>query len=99
MSKRIKHRNLLLLLVIAALIGSFIPAILKIKVKAHVIQQMASFKDVCLYIADHNTPPLELPNQRMTYDPNALGHSDKILFYSKCFTHEIVTLGDGHINC
>jgi len=96
MSERKRLRILLSFLVIAALIGIFAPAILKVKVKAHVVRQMASFKEVCLQIADHNTPPLELPNQRITYDPNALGHADKILFYKKCFTHEIVTFGDGH---
>jgi hypothetical protein len=96
MSRRTLLGILLLLLVIAALIGILVPAILKVKYGAHVVQQMASFREVCLYVADHNKPPRELSIQGIKYEPNALGHGDKILFYRKCFSHEIVTFGNGH---
>lgn len=72
-----------------------VPAILKVRYGAHVVQQMVSFKELCHYIEDHNTPPTQLSIQGIQYDPNALGHSDKILFYRKCFRHRIVTYGTG----
>jgi len=74
-----------------------VPSIQKSKQGTHVVQQMEAFSYICQHIEDHNKLPVQLFNQEIAYDPNALGHSDKILFYKKYFGHEVITYGNGRI--
>ncbi|MHC4121190.1 MAG: hypothetical protein ACYSWO_27210 [Planctomycetota bacterium] len=97
MSKR-KLIDIGIVILIAAFLCAMIaPSIHKTKQGAHVVQQMAAFREVCQHIKDHNEPPAQTAIAGINYDPNALGYADKSLFNKKYFLHEVVTYGDGRI--
>ena len=95
MSKRTVLHLSIVFLIIAFLIAILAPAIQKVRQGAHVVQQIAAFREVCQHIEDNNKPPVQISNPELNYDPNALGYADKSLFHKKYFGHEVVTYGDG----
>ena len=95
MSKRTVLHLSIVFLIIAFLIAVLAPAIQKVRQGAHVVQQIAAFREVCQHIEDNNKPPVQISNPELNYDPNALGYADKSLFHKKYFGHEVVTYGDG----
>ena len=97
MSKRTVRHLSIVFLIIAFLIAIFAPAIQKVRQGAHVVQQIAAFREICQHIKDHNKPPVQISNPEVNYDPNALGYADKSLFHQKYFGHEVVTYGNGRL--
>ena len=95
MSKRTVLHLIIVFLIIAFLIAILAPAIQKVRQGAHVVQQIAAFREICQHIEDCNKPPVQISNPEVNYDPNALGYSDKSLFHKKYFGHEVVTYGNG----
>ena len=68
-----------------------------VKQKAHAVQQIYSFEQVCKYIAVHNDLPDSLSIQGIDYDPNSFGDPAKILFFKDSFGCDVVTYGDGRL--
>ena len=95
MIKRTVLHLSIVFLIIAFLIAILAPAIQKIQQGAHVVQQMAAFSEICQHIDNYNTPPVQISNPEVNYDPNALGYADKSLFHKKYFGHEVITYGNG----
>ena len=94
-----RKRSLLIIVLgtlsVAISVAIFVPAIDKVQQGAHVVQQMAAFREVQLHFEDHNEPPAMILNREIHYDPNAFGHPDKLLLHKKCLSHKVVTYGDG----
>jgi hypothetical protein len=82
---------------IGVLCAMFLPPIIKVKQKAHVVQQIFSFKQVCQYIKDHSELPNSLFIEQRDYDPNSFGDPAKILFFKDSFGCDVVTYGDGRL--
>lgn len=82
---------------IGILCAILLPAIIKARQGAHVVQQSFSFREVCQHIKDHNDLPNSLSIQGIDYDPNSFGNPAKILFYKDSFRCEIMTYGDGRL--
>jgi len=97
MRKRTVLNITVALFAIGILCAIFLPPIVKVKQKAHVVQQFASFRAVCQYIKDHNDLPNSLSIQGIDYDPNSFGNPAKILFFKDSFGCDIVTYGDGRL--
>jgi hypothetical protein len=95
MRKRSLFNIVVVILTLAILLAIFVPAIDKTQQGAHVVQQMASFKEVYAHCNDHNEPPVLIFNKEIQYDPNAFGHPEKVLFHKEYFSHKVVTYGDG----
>jgi hypothetical protein len=95
MSKRTLLDIGLVILILAFLLAIIVPSIHKVQQGAHVVQQMAAFGEVCQHIEDYNEPPAAIFNKEIRYDPNAFGHSEKLLFHKEYFGHKVVTYGNG----
>ena len=97
MRKRTVRNITIASLATGVLCAMFMPAVIKVKQKAHVVQQIFSFKAVCQHIKDHNDLPNSLSIQGIDYDPNSFGDPTKILFFKGSFGCDILTYGDGHL--
>lgn len=92
--RRVLHLGIAFL-IIAFLIAILAPSAHKVRQGAHVVQQMAAFREICQHIEDYNKPPVQISNPDFSYDPNALGYADKSIFHKKYFGHQVVTYGNG----
>lgn len=97
MRKRSVRNITIVLFAIGILCVVFLPPIIKVKQKAHVVQQIFSFKAVCQYIKDHNDLPSSLSMRGIDYDPNSFGDPAKTLFFKDSFGCDIMTYGDGRL--
>jgi hypothetical protein len=95
MNKKRIIKVLVGILSVVIILRIFIPSILKVRYKAHVVQQMASFREICQSIKHHNKLPENLSIQGIEYDPNAFGDPTQVRLYKKAFRREIVTYGNG----
>lgn len=83
------------ILSVVIILGIFIPSILTVRYGAYVVQQRASFREICQSIKHNNKLPENLSIQGIEYDPNAFGDPTQVLLYKKAFRREIVTYGNG----
>jgi hypothetical protein len=97
MRKRTVLNITIALFAIGILCAVFLPPIIKVKQKAHVVQQRAAFRQICQDIEDYNEPPVHISNPELNYDPNSFGNPAKILFFKDSFRCDIVTYGDGRL--
>ena len=97
MRKRTARNITIAFFAIGILCAMFVPPIIKVKQKAHIVQQIASFKEVCQHIKDHNDLPNSLSIRGIDYDPNSFGDPAKILFFKDSFGCDVMTYGGGRL--